>query len=48
MTDNIEGDLLDTGLNVVVADIDEGAPSIDDIHGRVRHQLEGLQLHHQG
>ena len=41
MTDNIEGDLLDTGLNVVVADIDEGAPSIDDIRGRVRRQLEG-------
>ena len=48
MTDAIKGDLLDVGQNVVEVGNDEGAPSIDSIYGRVCHQLEGLQLNHQG
>ena len=48
MTNAMEGDLLDAGWNVVEASIDEGAPGIDGICGRIRRQLERLQLHCQG
>ena len=44
----MKGNLLDTGRDVMEAGIDEGALSIDGIHGHVRRQLERLQLHHQG
>ena len=46
MTDAMEGNLLNVGQNVVEASVDEGAPSINGISGRVRRQLEGLQLHY--
>ena len=36
MTNVVEDDLLNTGRSVVEASIDEGAPGIDGIHGRVR------------
>ena len=48
MMDAMEGDLLDMGQTIVEVGVDEGASSIDGICGRVRCQLEGLQLHHQG
>jgi len=48
MTDAMKGNLLDTGQDVVEAGIDEEAPSIYSIHGRVCRQLKGLQLHRQG
>ena len=48
MTNVVEGDLLNVGQNIVEASIDEGAPGIDGIHGRIRRQLERLQLHCQG
>ena len=48
MTNVVKGDLLNAGRNVVEMGIDEGAPSIDGIHGHIRHQLKGLQLHRQG
>ena len=35
MMDAMKGDLLDMDRNVVEAGVDEGAPSIDDIRGRV-------------
>ena len=41
----MEGDLPDTGQDVVEANIDEGALSIDGHHGCVRRQLEVLHLH---
>ena len=48
MTNVVEGDLLNAGQNIMKASIDEGAMGIDDIHSRVRRQLESLQLHRQG
>ena len=48
MTNAMEGDLLNTSWDVLEASVDEGTPSIDGICGRVRCQLEGLQLHYQG
>ena len=48
MTDVVKGDLLNMGRNIVETSVDEGTPSIDSTRGRVHHQLEGLQLHHQG
>ena len=48
MTNVVEGDLLNTGQNVVEASVDEGTMSIDGVHGCIRCQLEGLQLHRQG
>ena len=48
MTNAMEGDLLNTGQNVMEASVDEGAPSVNGIHGHVSRQLEGLQLHCQG
>ena len=48
MTDAMKGNLLDAGQDVVEAGIDEGALSIDGIHGCIRRQLKGLQLHRQG
>ena len=48
MTNAVEGDFLNAGWNVVEANVDEGAPSVNGIRGRVRRQLEGLQLHCQG
>ena len=48
MTNVVECDLLNTGQDVLEASVDEGTLSIDGIHGHVRHQLERLQLHHQG
>ena len=37
MMDAMKGDLLDIGWDVMEASIDEGAPSINDIHGHVCH-----------
>ena len=48
MTNAMKGDLLNAGWNVMEASINEGTPSIDGIRGRIRCQLEGLQLHRQG
>ena len=48
MTNAMKGDLLDAGRDIMEAGIDEGAPSVDSIRGRVRRQLEVLQLHRQG
>ena len=48
MMDAMEGDLLDTGQDVMEAGIDEEAPSIDDHYSHVCCQLEVLQLHRQG
>ena len=48
MMDAMKGDLLDTGWDVVKMGVDEGAPSVDGIHGRMSRQLKGLQLHCQG
>ena len=47
MMNAMKSDLLDVGRNVMEAGIDEGPPSVDGIHGRIRRQLEGLQLHRQ-
>ena len=48
MTNTMESDLLNVGHDVMEVGIDEGAPSIDGIHGHIHCQLKGLQLHHQG
>jgi len=48
MTNAVKSDLLDMGQNIMEAGIDEGSPSADGFHGHIRHQLKGLQLHHQG
>ena len=48
MTNGVKGDLLNVGRNVMEASINEGTPSVDSIHGRVRRHLERLQLHCQG
>ena len=48
MTDAMKGDILDVGQNIMEVGIDEGALSIDGIHGCIHRQLEGLQLHLQG
>ena len=45
MTNAVKSDLLDVGQNIMEAGVDEGAPSVDSIHSRVRRQLKGLQLH---
>jgi len=34
--DTVESDLLDIGQDVMEIGIDEGAPSIDGIHGHIR------------
>ena len=44
----MEGDLLDAHRDVMQAVIEKRAPTIDGHHSRVCHQLEVLQLHHQG
>ena len=44
----MEGDLLDTGRDVMEAGVDERALSIDGRYSRVHRQLEILQLHRQG
>jgi hypothetical protein len=36
MTNTMESDFLDVGRDVVEAGVDEGAPSIDCINGRIR------------
>ena len=41
----MEGNLLNAGWDVLEMTINEGTPSIDGVHGRVRRQLERLQLH---
>ena len=46
MMNAVEGDLL--VQDVLETSVDEGTLSIDGVHGRVRCQLERLQLHHQG
>ena len=48
MTNAVEGDLLNVGRDVLEASVDEGTPSIDGVRGRVRRQLERLQLYRQG
>ena len=44
----MESDFLNVGQNFLEASVDEGTSSIDGVHGWVRRQLEGLQLHRQG
>ena len=44
----MEGDLLDVSQDVLEMIIEKGTSSIDGIYGRVRRQLERLQLHRQG
>jgi len=48
MTNAVKGDLLNAGRNVMDASINEGTPSINGVHGRIRRKLERLQLHCQG
>jgi len=48
MTNDMKGDPLDAGQDIMVASIDEGAPGIDGRRSHIRCQLEGLQLHRQG
>ena len=45
MTNVVEGNLLNAGRDVLETSVNEGTPSIDGVHGRVRRQLERLQLH---
>ena len=48
MTNAVEGDLLNTGRDVLETSVDGGTPSIDGVRGRVRRQLERFQLRCQG
>ena len=48
MKNTMEGNFLNVGQNILEASIDVGTPSIDGVCGRIRRQLEGLQLHCQG
>ena len=48
MTNAMEGDLLNADRDILEMSIDRGTPGIDDVHGRVRRQLERLQLRCQG
>ena len=47
MTNTVEGDLLNTGWNVMETSIDKGAAGIDGVNNRVCCQLERFQLHRQ-
>ena len=44
----VKGNLLDMGRDVLETSVNEGTPSIDSVRGRIRRQLERLQLHHLG
>ena len=44
----MDGNLLNTGRDVLETSINEGILSIDGIHGHIRRQLERLQLHRLG
>ena len=46
MMNAVEGNLLNMGRDVLETSVNEGTPSIDGVRGRVRRQLERLQLHH--
>ena len=48
MTNTVEGNLPNTGRNIMETSIDKGAAGIDGINSRVRRQLERLQLRRQG
>ena len=48
VTNAMEGNLLNTGWDVLATNGHGGTPSIDGIHGHVRRQMERLQLHRQG
>ena len=48
MTDTIKGDLPNADRDILETSGDRGTPRIDGIHGRIRRQLERLQLHRQG
>ena len=48
MMNTVEGNLLNTGQNIMETSIDKGAAGIDGINRHVRRQLERLQLHRQG
>ena len=44
----MKSNLPDAGWNVLETSVNEGTPSIDGVRGRVRRQLERLQLHRLG
>ena len=44
MTNTVEGNLLNTGQDVLETSVDGGTLSIDGVHGHVHHQSERLQL----
>ena len=46
MKDTVKGDLLNMGQNIMEVSVNKGTLSIDSVHGRIRRQLERLQLHH--
>ena len=46
MMNVMEGDLLNTGWDVLEMSVDGGIPSMDGVHGRVRCQLERFQLYY--
>ena len=48
MTKTVKGDLLNADRDILETSGDRGTPRIDSICGRIRRQLERLQLHHQG
>ena len=48
MTNTVEGNLPNTGRNVLETSIGKGAAGIDGVNSHVRCQLERLQLHRQG
>ena len=45
MMNTVEGNLLNVGWDVLETSSDGGSPRIDDVRGRIRRQLERLQLH---
>ena len=45
MMNIVEGNLLNVGQDVLEMSVNKGTPSIDDVRGRFRRQLERLQLH---
>ena len=48
VTNAVEGNLLDTGQDVLETSGDGGTLSIDSIRGRIRRQLERFQMCGQG
>ena len=48
VTNAVEGNLLNMGRDALETSGDGGTPHIDGVHGRIRRQLERLQLHRRG